>query len=745
MARDATVRTVLTANDQASGPVKQFQATLAGLKETTGGTNDAMAMLTGGIAGIAAAAGVDAIAQLGAQIFDLGRAAEQAGLVKDSFDDLAAGVGQSGDAMLGAMRGASAGMVADTDLVLAANRAMVLGVADSSDEMAKLLEIASVRGRQFGMSTADAFNDLVTGIGRMSPMILDNLGITLDAERAFSSYAAGLGKTAAALSDTERKQALLNEVMKTTDTSGGVVVSQFEKMNASIQNAKEALGELFGPATAAIAQQIADATNKATDALREQAVITAHNDISSFSADLVEQATAFQKTSLLMQNALALQGPDSDEFNLWRMNLDTISAGLVDLAQKHNAAAAVTHAPLIDVEQVKKGELAYTEASLGLNNLTTATNESAQASIMAGYATAGFVSGLSQVQVKAGATMGVIYNLTDAVNQLNASTGAMRANSDILGGMMGGIDSLTSGLVDNLGIDGALAKGDELKTQYREQIELLREQGYTTDEIRIILQANVSETQRWASSLDQVGTATSGIEDALKDLQGRALSEVQNATKLDVGLNPEDFLPREDAVNENARRLASIMRDGLTNQPWLEEFKNEVPGVFAELANSGDPQTAAAHIMQQFQDGLRPELLDLNAIKEKIKNDLAGEAAMKATAAEITASLVADTGGDAADIQAKVAKALGLGTEQADVTGGILGNLNSATFNAQLVTAATGAGKAYGNQFLNIFGGNVPAEVIGILANLVTPAVQSNLNQTQSQTAPAGSIWDLHH
>ena len=36
-----------------------------------------------------------------------------------------------------------------------------------------------VRGRAMGLSTTQAFGDIVTGIGRMSPLILDNLGICL--------------------------------------------------------------------------------------------------------------------------------------------------------------------------------------------------------------------------------------------------------------------------------------------------------------------------------------------------------------------------------------------------------------------------------------------------------------------------------------------------------------------------------------------------------------------------------------
>lgn len=80
-----------------------------------------------------------------------------------------------------------------------------------------------------GISTTQAFNDIVTGLGRMSPLILDNLGITVDLEATTAKYAATLGKSADALTDAERKQALVNAVMESS-------ASLMEDANASAQN-----------------------------------------------------------------------------------------------------------------------------------------------------------------------------------------------------------------------------------------------------------------------------------------------------------------------------------------------------------------------------------------------------------------------------------------------------------------------------------------------------------------------------
>jgi ABC-type uncharacterized transport system YnjBCD substrate-binding protein len=155
-----------------------------------------------------------------------------------------------------------------------------------------------------------------------------------------------------------------------------------------------------------------------------------------------------------------------------------------------------------------------------------------------------------------------------------------------------------------------------------------------------------------------------------------------------------------------------------------------------KIAAGVDAKSAAQSIMQEFQAGLRPDMLNLDALKEDIKNQIAGEAAMQATAAQITADLVADTGGDAADIQAKVNKALGLGVASTELTDGIVGQLNSSTFTANLNTAAGAGGKQWGNTFLATVEANVPPALVALLVNLATPGVIANIQAQQGLTGP---------
>ena len=75
------------------------------------------------------------------------------------------------------------------------------------------------------------------------------------------------------MSEVEKKQALVNAVLASTE---GVdlmddAASSFERMDAALANAKEALGVMFSPAVAAIANQLAEAVSGMTDAMADQA------------------------------------------------------------------------------------------------------------------------------------------------------------------------------------------------------------------------------------------------------------------------------------------------------------------------------------------------------------------------------------------------------------------------------------------------------------------------------------------
>lgn len=144
--------------------------------------------------------------------------------------------------------------VSKLDLVAATNKAMLLGI--SQDAMPQLIEASRLLGAAMGVDAAQAIDDITTGLGRQSRMILDNLGIIIKTEEAYKNFATTLGIAKDELTSTQEKQAFLNafmekvpEIMAKLDgsiTDGTTKVGQYE---AAIKDMKIEFGKF---ATAAL-------------------------------------------------------------------------------------------------------------------------------------------------------------------------------------------------------------------------------------------------------------------------------------------------------------------------------------------------------------------------------------------------------------------------------------------------------------------------------------------------------------
>jgi hypothetical protein len=179
--------------------------------------------------------------------------------VRGAFERLADTNKQSAAAILESLQTASAGTVSANNLMLAANRAMVLGVANNTEEFTTLMEIARDRSRTMGLSVTQAFDNIVTGIGRGSPLILDTLGLIINQTEANEQYAQSTGKVTSELTEEEKKIALLNAVLKqgregidraslSTKTAG----ESIESFKVSIADASADIGSIFIPAVSDI-------------------------------------------------------------------------------------------------------------------------------------------------------------------------------------------------------------------------------------------------------------------------------------------------------------------------------------------------------------------------------------------------------------------------------------------------------------------------------------------------------------
>lgn len=258
-----------------------------------------------------------------------------------------------------------------------------------------------------------------------------------------------------------------------------------------------------------------------------------------------------------------------------------------------------------------------------------------------------------------------------------------------------------------------------------------------------------AETDKTRRSLGELGTAASGAGSSAERAFDNLRSKVQSM--LSGALNPgvsiaDGLLPREDAINENARRLAAIANEGIGDQSWMEEFKNEVPGIFDEIVNSANPQAAAARIFQEFQAGLRPELIDKDLVKERIKAAIVGEQQMGALATEIAQELAAEMGVSLPEALSAAQSALGVNTGGDSATGfvaGVDGDQIAADSLAKIAAGFLDKQKAvdesgrvvgawWGAGFMAVVGDNVPVGLLDMLTSKLLPMILARIAQANS-------------
>lgn len=226
---------LIKAKDQASAEINKITGSLNGLSTEGGqstenvglGFDEMVGVITTGAA-IAAAA----VAALQKAI-EFSREGAEIVRLQDTSASLASSMGFDMDEIVAKVSAASLHTVSDMDIMSSAAKAMMLGVGSSAGEMASLMEVAAIRGRALGLDATEAFDQIVRGIGRLSPKILDNLGIIVDADVTYAAYAESIGKSADELTEMEKRQALVDAVIADTAPllaeTGGLVEDSASK------------------------------------------------------------------------------------------------------------------------------------------------------------------------------------------------------------------------------------------------------------------------------------------------------------------------------------------------------------------------------------------------------------------------------------------------------------------------------------------------------------------------------------
>jgi hypothetical protein len=222
------------ASDQAEKEVRELGAALeeagkkagksqGGLKGFFGSIKSGSLSLTDLKSGIDLASGAfGQITRVAGQAFDSLKEGAAAKQTAESFGFLIDKVGGSIDT-LDRMRDATRGTVDDMTL-MSSTLTLTAGAGDDLakrlfDAAPQLAEIAKASNKlnpALG-DTAFLMESLGTGVKRASPLILDNLGLTIKIGDANEQFATSIGKTVAELSAEEKQMAILNATLAAGD------------------------------------------------------------------------------------------------------------------------------------------------------------------------------------------------------------------------------------------------------------------------------------------------------------------------------------------------------------------------------------------------------------------------------------------------------------------------------------------------------------------------------------------------
>lgn len=148
--------------------------------------------------------------------------------LRKAFDFMTEAANESSNEILAAMERASKGTIAQTDLMIAANKAMLTDLP--VQDLERLMEIARAAAITTGKEVSDTFNQLVQGVQRGTSRALQGAGVMLNATLVANDYADAIGKTAMELTAMERQQAFLNATLEVGDEIIQRVGSSLEEL-----------------------------------------------------------------------------------------------------------------------------------------------------------------------------------------------------------------------------------------------------------------------------------------------------------------------------------------------------------------------------------------------------------------------------------------------------------------------------------------------------------------------------------
>lgn len=672
-------------------------------------------------------AGIMGLAYMGKQalqmVYDLGKTGAMVERMETSFRELARQAGGSADEMLAAIRRATDGTVSEAQMIAAANKGIMLGLGAQAEQWEKLAEVARFRARAMGISTTQALNDIAMGIGRESRMILDNLGIILDIDKATEQYAATLNKAVGELSAFERKQAITNAVIQEGQSmiaeAGGITedaADSFERLEAKAADLGATVAERLAPPFSDLIDQLSGTVDAVTPLLSSLAegVGSDLNDIGR----LITLFSDSQRADFMTKWALEANGANASmeqliataryakrdlladflgmdslrQFGIELRDLDKyirlsgeelLALGIAGRRSfdEIQAAAADLDIELPADAWAQWANAADAAASEGerwrqlMPQVAAATAEAGKEAELAGYRIGSLSARMEMGERAAQRYAGKMDGVRRAVNDVKRDLASLDLDEiqSSYSGAAGQIISGLAGASGNMGLESAQATYDKYLGQLDILYDEVRERhadGTAMTELELAYRQNaiVEAFNDELRALEDAGEKQGRVLEKMASQYDNLRGTVESALK-PTGVTALDMVATDlgDYVNkwdENARRLDAIAQRGFEELSAHPDWA-EILGIPANVLAGSEEQLKAwaGSVSDKVRSLMRPDLIDVGTAADAVEQYMRDLAAREVTIDLVVKELKARGGVSEEDARKQVLEMYGLEKE----------------------------------------------------------------------------------
>jgi hypothetical protein len=174
--------------------------------------------------------------------FDLTLEGEALDKVQNQFNALAGSAGINAEKLESGIKKAI-GTTVDLDEALGVAKKAIVSLGPSADKIPQIFELSRKAAATFGGTVTGAFEDISGAMAAGNTRALRHYGIIIDQNKAYKDYANSIGQTVSALSDQEKKTAVMNAALAQGKEKFKGIKTEGETVTKMVAEAKVAWKE----------------------------------------------------------------------------------------------------------------------------------------------------------------------------------------------------------------------------------------------------------------------------------------------------------------------------------------------------------------------------------------------------------------------------------------------------------------------------------------------------------------------